>query len=163
MILAAWHTKMIFPVIKLFLSLSLSPRRERNWIILLCRYVHINGYSHAAVPETSRRQDMSPLYVAFQFVEVANNLLRSINIFVPTSTTSIPFVVMSLPDPPWVQMCPRGLRAQDRWAENCDMAWHNMTINLTSLWSSCQGSWLQNGDVLCFLWGTNWIYICRRK
>jgi hypothetical protein len=22
------------------------------------------------------------------------------------------------------------------------------------------GSWLQNGDVLCFLWGTNWIYIC---
>jgi hypothetical protein len=26
---------------------------------------------------------------------------------------------------------------------------------------SCgQSSWLQNGDVLCFLWGTNWIYIC---
>jgi hypothetical protein len=25
------------------------------------------------------------------------------------------------------------------------------------LWSS---SWLQNGDVLCFLWGKNWIYIC---
>jgi hypothetical protein len=23
-----------------------------------------------------------------------------------------------------------------------------------------QGSWLQIGDVLCFLWGTNWIYIC---
>jgi hypothetical protein len=21
-------------------------------------------------------------------------------------------------------------------------------------------SWLQNGDVLCFLWGTNWIYTC---
>jgi hypothetical protein len=21
-------------------------------------------------------------------------------------------------------------------------------------------SWLQNGDVLCFLWGTNWIHIC---
>jgi hypothetical protein len=21
-------------------------------------------------------------------------------------------------------------------------------------------SWLQNGDVLCFLWGANWIYIC---
>jgi hypothetical protein len=21
-------------------------------------------------------------------------------------------------------------------------------------------SWLQNGDVLCFLWGTKWIYIC---
>jgi hypothetical protein len=27
------------------------------------------------------------------------------------------------------------------------------------LWSSGQSSWLQNGDVLCFLWGTNWIYI----
>jgi hypothetical protein len=28
------------------------------------------------------------------------------------------------------------------------------------LWSSGQSSWLQNGHVLCFLWGTNWIYIC---
>jgi hypothetical protein len=28
------------------------------------------------------------------------------------------------------------------------------------LWSSGQSSWLQNGDILCFLWGTNWIYIC---
>jgi hypothetical protein len=28
------------------------------------------------------------------------------------------------------------------------------------LWSSGQCSWLHNGDVLCFLWGTNWIYIC---
>jgi hypothetical protein len=28
------------------------------------------------------------------------------------------------------------------------------------LWSSGQSSWLQNGDVLCFLWGTNSIYIC---
>jgi hypothetical protein len=27
-------------------------------------------------------------------------------------------------------------------------------------WSGGQSSWLQNGDVLCFLWGTNWIYIC---
>jgi hypothetical protein len=27
------------------------------------------------------------------------------------------------------------------------------------LWSSGQSSWLQNGNVLCFLWGT-WIYIC---
>jgi hypothetical protein len=25
------------------------------------------------------------------------------------------------------------------------------------LWSSGQSSWLQNGEVLCFLWGTNWI------
>jgi hypothetical protein len=28
------------------------------------------------------------------------------------------------------------------------------------LLSSGQSSWLQSGDVLCFLWGTNWIYIC---
>jgi hypothetical protein len=28
------------------------------------------------------------------------------------------------------------------------------------LWSSGQSSWLHNGNVLCFLWGTNWIYIC---
>jgi hypothetical protein len=28
------------------------------------------------------------------------------------------------------------------------------------LWSSGQSSWLQNGDVLCFLWGTNLMYIC---
>jgi hypothetical protein len=32
------------------------------------------------------------------------------------------------------------------------------------LWSSVQSSWLQNGDVLCFLWSTNWSYmLCRRK
>jgi hypothetical protein len=28
------------------------------------------------------------------------------------------------------------------------------------LWSSGQSSWLHKRDVLCFLWGTNWIYIC---
>jgi hypothetical protein len=28
------------------------------------------------------------------------------------------------------------------------------------LWSSGQSSWLLNGDVLWFLWGTNWVYIC---
>jgi hypothetical protein len=28
------------------------------------------------------------------------------------------------------------------------------------LWSSGQSSWLQNGDVLYFLWCANWIYIC---
>jgi hypothetical protein len=28
------------------------------------------------------------------------------------------------------------------------------------LWSSGESSWLHSGDVLCFLWGTNWIYIC---
>jgi hypothetical protein len=28
------------------------------------------------------------------------------------------------------------------------------------LWSSGQSSWLKKEDVLCFLWGTNWIDIC---
>jgi hypothetical protein len=28
------------------------------------------------------------------------------------------------------------------------------------LWSSGQSPWLLNGDVLCFLWGMNSIYIC---
>jgi hypothetical protein len=32
--------------------------------------------------------------------------------------------------------------------------------NRPPLWSSEQSSWLHNGDVLCFLWGTNCIYIC---
>jgi hypothetical protein len=35
-----------------------------------------------------------------------------------------------------------------------------MTLFVPPLWSSGQSSWLQNGDVLCFLWGTNWIYVC---
>jgi hypothetical protein len=28
------------------------------------------------------------------------------------------------------------------------------------LWSSGQCSWLQNGDVLCFLWAITWMHIC---
>jgi hypothetical protein len=33
---------------------------------------------------------------------------------------------------------------------------------LSSFIKSCAlvSSWPHNGDVLCFLWGTNWIYIC---
>jgi hypothetical protein len=27
------------------------------------------------------------------------------------------------------------------------------------LWFSGQSFWLKNGDVLCFLWGRNWIYM----
>jgi hypothetical protein len=37
---------------------------------------------------------------------------------------------------------------------------NRMTLGRPPLWSSGQSSWLQNGDILCFLWGTNWIYIC---
>jgi hypothetical protein len=39
-----------------------------------------------------------------------------------------------------------------------NISW-NLTF-VTASWSSGQSYWLQNGDVLCFLWGTNWIYIC---
>jgi hypothetical protein len=40
--------------------------------------------------------------------------------------------------------------------------WLSVVNQLTRppLWSSGQSSWLHNGDVLCFLWGTNWTYIC---
>jgi hypothetical protein len=42
--------------------------------------------------------------------------------------------------------------------------WNNLTLVNRNywppLWSSGQSSWLQNGDVLCFLWGMNSIYIC---
>jgi hypothetical protein len=39
------------------------------------------------------------------------------------------------------------------------VAWvHERTI--PPLWSSGQSSWLQNGDVFCFLWGTNLNYMC---
>jgi hypothetical protein len=34
------------------------------------------------------------------------------------------------------------------------------TGNEPPLWSSGQSSWLQIGDVLRFLWGTNRIYVC---
>jgi hypothetical protein len=39
---------------------------------------------------------------------------------------------------------------------------HICTLNTERppLWSSGQSSWLQNGEVLCFLWGTKLIYIC---
>jgi hypothetical protein len=33
-------------------------------------------------------------------------------------------------------------------------------LYVLTLCSSGQSSWLHNGDVSCFLWGTNWIYIC---
>jgi hypothetical protein len=38
--------------------------------------------------------------------------------------------------------------------------WNTYCSCAPPLWSSGQSSWLQNGDVLCFLWDTNWIYIC---
>jgi hypothetical protein len=41
-----------------------------------------------------------------------------------------------------------------------DVAVYYKLRNAT-MWSSGQSSWLHNGDVLCLLWGTNWIYtIC---
>jgi hypothetical protein len=37
---------------------------------------------------------------------------------------------------------------------------YSFTHHWPPLCSSGQSSWLQNGKVFCFLWGTNWIYIC---
>jgi hypothetical protein len=34
-----------------------------------------------------------------------------------------------------------------------------MNTNWPHLWSRDQSSWLHNGDVLCFLWSMNWMYI----
>jgi hypothetical protein len=42
---------------------------------------------------------------------------------------------------------------------NCVLWVRERTIR-TPLWSRGHSFWLHNGDVLCFLWGTNWIYIC---
>jgi hypothetical protein len=43
-------------------------------------------------------------------------------------------------------------------------AWKHLlslrTSNAPPLWSTGQSSWLLNADVLCFLWRTNWIYVC---
>jgi hypothetical protein len=35
-----------------------------------------------------------------------------------------------------------------------------MLLSLFLILSRGRSSWLQNGDVLCFLWGINWIYTC---
>jgi hypothetical protein len=35
--------------------------------------------------------------------------------------------------------------------------WWGKCLCRPPLWSSGQSSWLHNGDLLCFLWGTNWI------
>jgi hypothetical protein len=45
---------------------------------------------------------------------------------------------------------------------HCSLPLNFLSLSLSTppLWSSGQSSWLHNGDVLCFLWGTNWIYIC---
>jgi hypothetical protein len=53
-----------------------------------------------------------------------------------------------------------------RFVEEChswSLSLYNFLPQMLSIWplrSSGQSSWLLNGDVLCFLWGTNWIYIC---
>jgi hypothetical protein len=42
----------------------------------------------------------------------------------------------------------------------CVRLWISACLVGPPLWSSDQRSWLKNGDILGFLWGTNWIYIC---
>jgi hypothetical protein len=45
------------------------------------------------------------------------------------------------------------------WPTDC-RSYCNFNFDRPPLWSSGQSSWLHNGDVLCFLWSTNSIYIC---
>jgi hypothetical protein len=62
--------------------------------------------------------------------------------------------------------CRNGINDWRSWIQEHQAAnshfdvFHFDAIRTPPLWSSVQSSWLQNGDVLCFLWGTNWIYIC---
>jgi hypothetical protein len=42
----------------------------------------------------------------------------------------------------------------------CTFIVYFMSVAQPPLWSSGQSSWLHNEDKLCFLWGTNRIYIC---
>jgi hypothetical protein len=59
-------------------------------------------------------------------------------------------------------------RAANRYFSTCRATCIYRALETTSLVSICsteahnlQGYvHLQNGDVLCFLWGTNWIYVC---
>jgi hypothetical protein len=49
------------------------------------------------------------------------------------------------------------------YCASCEASWINICSveeSRPTLWSTCQSSWPQNGDVLCFLWGANWIYVC---
>jgi hypothetical protein len=59
------------------------------------------------------------------------------------------------------QGCPYPAVSSFNWRSVC--LYHSVYLSVwlrPPLWSSGQSSWLQNGDVLCFLWGTNWIYVC---
>jgi hypothetical protein len=49
---------------------------------------------------------------------------------------------------------------KSHWLINWFSFFASCIFNRPPLWSSGQSSWLHNGDVLCFLWGTNLIYIC---
>jgi hypothetical protein len=59
----------------------------------------------------------------------------------------------------------RGGSHMSSWHQDALADWLSVVMLLwlwlrPPLWSSGQSSWLQHGDVLCLLWGTNWIYIC---
>jgi hypothetical protein len=52
-----------------------------------------------------------------------------------------------------------GWRRNLSWPSMKDIMYRECHSLRPPLWSSGLSSWLRNGDVLCFLWGTNWIYI----
>jgi hypothetical protein len=66
-----------------------------------------------------------------------------------------------IPHPPTAHTQPvYSIRAQREWVMTIATCSCNDGLTGPPLWSSGQSSWLQNGDRLSFLWGTNWIYIC---
>jgi hypothetical protein len=44
--------------------------------------------------------------------------------------------------------------------DSVSMSYNKRYCHHTVSMSDNERYWLHNGDVLCFLWGTNWIYIC---
>jgi hypothetical protein len=63
---------------------------------------------------------------------------------------------------PWTETGAKSPSSADsQWRRKLpQLILNHVTSPRPPLWSSGQNSWLQNIDVLCFLWGMNSIYIC---
>jgi hypothetical protein len=56
---------------------------------------------------------------------------------------------------------PKWFSGQSLWLQSGNVLFPlRYELNLCYVEESRPSLWLHNGDVLCFLWGTNWIYIC---
>jgi hypothetical protein len=69
-----------------------------------------------------------------------------------------------IPSTVWNVKLHRFMSLKDKFSElTLVFVFHLLHVRIyhwPHLWSSGQSSWLHNGDVLWFLWGTNPIYIC---